>query len=129
MSSVEGSLSLYAIFDDLEYDKNIFWYVNRNGIIRKLEIEHVKPSFYQNKNISPRDYFLTIDVYNISYNKGEDRIVDMFGLFYDNKIKQGHIFNSRLLAGKYIVKRVRLNHKSLSKKATIFLQHYPEFLI
>jgi len=125
---LETSLSLEKIVARIKNHKNTFWYVNRNGTVRQLQIyiSASSPQFCRFYNSLVVSKNLNKDIIE---PEQEWLGSEGTGWMYDHYYKYGHIFSDRSHAFRYLKERIDLNKKGLVKTASVVYNSYPEYHI
>ncbi len=134
MALVKNSLTLDNIIIGVKHNRNIVWYVSRNGTVKKIKIV----SKMRNHNFV-REHNFKLKIKNLNNNKDcEEEWLDDFedkntaggsGRMYDFYYKSGHFFSNPSDAFDYLLVRLKTKSTTLVKTAKSLLSNYPEFII
>lgn len=131
MALVKDSITLDNIVTSIRNNNNTFWYVSRNGTVKKITIYNK----FDNHNYIRNFIFLTeVEILNTNKSFKEDwfgglvngKEVGGSGLMFDKYYNNGHFFYSPIPAFNYL--RLRINsNKNIVKTAKQLLEDYPEY--
>ena len=131
MALVKDSITLDNIVTAIRSNNNIFWYVSRNGTVKKITIYNK----IDNHNYIRNFIFLTeVEILNTNESFKEDwfgglvngKEVGGSGMMFDKYYNNGHFFYSHSSAFNYLRLRIKTN-KNIVKTAKQLLEDYPEY--
>ena len=131
MALVKDSITLDNIVNAIRNNNNIFWYVSRNGIVKKILIYNELDKHNYIRNF----IFLTeVELLNTKKTFAEDWFGELVndkqiggsGMMFDKYYKNGHFFYSPTSAFNYLRLRIKTG-KNIVKTAKQLIEDYPEY--